>query len=224
MELVEFELPYDFGNEIALLGSFNNWDLNSKDLIVTEGRNLELELDSGVYYYKFLVDNQFWCNDPQAKGYVSDGKEAINSVLHVGEDTDELITNKDYGQVIDISLANQFKEDFLLNKGQAEKKPCFNCQDHQIYIYNTIKNFVGEIELSYVWCKPDLGIYNAESTLLQGIGGEQRLYNYINLRSNNLQPGQWKVFILANGLVIEEVEFLLKSNFCGHQNGKVVVR
>lgn len=223
MGLIKFKFPYDFGNEIALLGDFNGWQLNSEPLFLDEYRTIELELEAGTYYYKFLIDNYFWCNDAQAKSYVNHDKEAINSVLCVG-DNDKLLTSKEYGQVIDISLTNQFKEEFLVNEGKIDSQNCFSIQDNQIYIYSSIKDFVGEIELSYVWCRPDLSIYNAESTLLQCFGGKQRIYHYINLNQENLRPGKWKIFILVNGLLIETVEFLLKCNFYSYKNGKISFR
>ena len=224
MGKVKFKYPYNFGKRISIVGDFNNWrptedfSVGQKGGIITE-----IDLPQGRYYYKFLVDKQFWFNDPQAESYIHDGRQSINSVLSVDNEAD-LVTNKDYGKVTDISLTNQFDKKVLLAHKQIDRKNDFNCQDNQIYLYNTINNFIGEFELSYVWCTPDLKIYDAQSTLLQGLGGEQRTYHYINLKRTNLKPGQWKVFILANGRVIKKVNFLLKSNFYSQQNGEIVVR
>ena len=224
MGKVEFEYPYDFGSCVSVVGNFNNWRPKQHFSIVKDGGiTTEIDLPEGIYYYKFLVDKQFWFNDPQAKGYVNDGKEAINSVLYVDEEVD-LVTNKDYGEVTDISLTNQFDKKVLLDQKEIGRKNNFSCQDEQIYLYSTVKNFIGEFELSYVWCTPDLKIYDAESTILQGLGGEQRIYHYITLNTKGLKPGQWEVFVLVNGTVIKTVNFLLKSNFYSHQNGKIVIR
>jgi len=222
MPEVKFEFTASFGREIAIAGDFNDWDFNSYQLERdNEYWRIELDLETGVYNYKFLVDRQLWINDPGADLYYKENNEAINSVIDLKEDGVEV--NKDYGKISELSFNNQFNKKNLLNKEKVTKNK-FSTSDKQVYIYHSLSDFIGTAEISYVWCTPDLKIYEAESTLITGQGGEQRLYHYINLFKERIKPGLWKVFILVNGKLLKQEEFLLKSNSYYQKNGQVLIK
>lgn len=59
---------------VAVLGSFNNWDLN-KALYLTKQKNGSfkgtLDLTKGeAYEYRFLVNNSIWVNDENATQFI----------------------------------------------------------------------------------------------------------------------------------------------------------
>lgn len=59
---------------VAVLGSFNNWDLN-KALFLTKQKNGSfkgtIDLTKGeTYEYRFLVNNSIWINDANATQFV----------------------------------------------------------------------------------------------------------------------------------------------------------
>ena len=71
---------------IKIIGEFNDWDLaakpmdKSKDGVFT--KVMELDPDQ-EYQFRYLVDNKFWENDPDADNLVlaGTGKEDYNSVI-----------------------------------------------------------------------------------------------------------------------------------------------
>jgi hypothetical protein len=219
-----FKFPVLFGKKVAVVGDFNNWHpyvhlLKKKN----QQWSIDLNLAKGTYYYKFLIDDQLWINDPQADFYFNDGKGALNSVIKVNKDN-SLTPNNDYGVITDICLNNSFNKQVLMKKVKTIDQNTFNISSGQVFVYHSIKDFVGEVELSYVWCTPDLRVYDCESTLITGTEGEQRLYSSISLKGEDIRPGLWKLFILLNGSLIVKKEFRLKANFYYHSKGKVLVR
>ena len=72
---------------VVLTGSFNAWD---RDANVMDGPDANGEwtshmvLETGVYQYKFLVDNEEWCSDPANSDRVPDGHGGFNSFVRLG--------------------------------------------------------------------------------------------------------------------------------------------
>ncbi|RKD91521.1 isoamylase early set domain-containing protein [Mangrovibacterium diazotrophicum] len=71
---------------IRIIGEFNDWDFASEPMEKSEGgvftKVLELDADQ-EYQFRYLVDNKFWENDPDADDLVPSGtgKEDYNSVI-----------------------------------------------------------------------------------------------------------------------------------------------
>ncbi len=85
---VTFSLPAEAVTEVktvALLGDFNNW--NKEEAIALKKQKdgsfkTTLELISGEYQFKYVLDNEKWENDWEADKYVSAGINAEeNSVV-----------------------------------------------------------------------------------------------------------------------------------------------
>jgi 1,4-alpha-glucan branching enzyme len=75
----------DNAESVAVLGSFNNWDLN-KALYLTKQKNGSfkgtLDLTKGeTYEYRFLVNNSIWVNDSNATQFVSTPFGVENCIL-----------------------------------------------------------------------------------------------------------------------------------------------
>jgi len=79
-----FLVPAPSASEVVLVGSFNNWEatpLQDEDL---DGIwRVELELDPGRYEYAFVVDGQWWGQDPAADETVR-SYGGYNSVRYIG--------------------------------------------------------------------------------------------------------------------------------------------
>lgn len=84
---VTFRLSKTEANDakkVNLVGSFNNWDINSDEmtplksgdftLVVTLPINQDIE-------YRYLLDGNEWINDPEADAYCSNGQGENNSVV-----------------------------------------------------------------------------------------------------------------------------------------------
>ena len=65
---VQFKLAAPEAKEVALVGSFNDWDSKARFLKL-DGKGIwktSMTLGPGEYEYRFLVDGQ-WQNDPKAE-------------------------------------------------------------------------------------------------------------------------------------------------------------
>ena len=77
---------------VMIAGDFNDWDPESLEMYeVGDGWwEAVLELEPGVYQYKFVVNGEEWVSDPNAFAYVDDGFGGKNSVLEVYKENEEL--------------------------------------------------------------------------------------------------------------------------------------
>jgi 1,4-alpha-glucan branching enzyme len=84
---VTFELASDQvqGNQVLLLGDFNNWDSEGTQLKKQKNGNYKATLDLPVgndIQFRYLVDGKSWINDDAADKYVPSGVSAdFNSVV-----------------------------------------------------------------------------------------------------------------------------------------------
>lgn len=71
---------------VNLAGTFNNWDKNAtpmrRDADGVTWR-VEVQLEPGIHYYKFVLDGERWIVDPKAKRNEDDGNGNVNSVLEI---------------------------------------------------------------------------------------------------------------------------------------------
>lgn len=77
-----------YARNIRIVGEFNNWNKKAKPMNKPkEGVFIqELELEPNrEYQFRYLVDDFFWENEPQADGLIPSGidKEDYNSVIVV---------------------------------------------------------------------------------------------------------------------------------------------
>ncbi len=81
-----FHPPVEAG-QVALSGSFNGWDRHALKMDGPDaGGNwsASIDLETGVYQYKFLVDGATWFTDPVNLGRVPDGFGEFNSLVRLG--------------------------------------------------------------------------------------------------------------------------------------------
>ncbi len=84
--LVTFEFPAEvWASQVCLIGDFNRWDPTAHPLRQRRDDEvwaITLELDSGqTYEFRYLLDGERWCNDPQADGYAPNPHGGHNSVV-----------------------------------------------------------------------------------------------------------------------------------------------
>ena len=84
---VTFELASEQvqGNQVLLLGDFNNWDSKGTQLKKQKNGNYKATLELPVgndIQFRYLVDGESWINDDAADKYVPSGVSAdFNSVV-----------------------------------------------------------------------------------------------------------------------------------------------
>ncbi len=81
---VGFTLDSVEAHEVALVGTFNNWNPRKHPMQKTStgAWQRNIMLPPGAYEYKFLVDGQ-WREDPQNDQSLQNAFGTRNSVLHV---------------------------------------------------------------------------------------------------------------------------------------------
>ena len=85
LQHVQFVLVAPDAREVALVGSFNDWDTAKTHLVRGPGGvwKAMVPLTAGRYTYSFVVDGARWQADPSAPRSVDDDFDAPSSVLTV---------------------------------------------------------------------------------------------------------------------------------------------
>ncbi len=86
---VTFKIGFNHSQDVKsvkLLGDFNNWNYDSAPMKQLKGGafSQSLKLESGKsYQFRYLVDNNYWEDEPEADSYVSNGMSEgdLNSVI-----------------------------------------------------------------------------------------------------------------------------------------------
>lgn len=72
---------------IYLVGDFNDWNQDAtemKTLVNGEYTALiELNTDKPEYQFRYLCDGQYWINDDEADGYITNGLDGENFIVRV---------------------------------------------------------------------------------------------------------------------------------------------
>jgi len=85
--IVHFELAAPEANNVALVGSFTQWESSGLEMKDPNGDGvweISVRLKKGsIYTYNFLVDGTLWVVDPAAAAQIDDGFGGQNSVIRL---------------------------------------------------------------------------------------------------------------------------------------------
>lgn len=83
---VRFQLIAPEAQQVAIAGSFSEWQPEALPLIKENGGlwSITLALPLGEHQYQFVIDGERWVPDPRAHAQVDDGFGGTNSVVIVG--------------------------------------------------------------------------------------------------------------------------------------------
>lgn len=86
--MLVFEAP-EGTKTVAVTGDFNSWDTKGISLTIISGNlwKVILQLQNGIYQYKYLVDGKEVL-DPNAEAYSPDGKGGKNAVVEMDYEPD----------------------------------------------------------------------------------------------------------------------------------------
>ena len=85
------------GNEVLLVGEFNNWNPAEGVALVAKKNEYKtvLKLEAGKKYeYRYLVDGNWWTNDATPDAFVSNPFGTVNSVVAIEKPTAKVATKK----------------------------------------------------------------------------------------------------------------------------------
>ncbi|WP_283610430.1 hypothetical protein [Faecalispora anaeroviscerum] len=104
--------PYLSVHCVSVLGSFNGYDEKAGTMErERDGWVTELSLTPGEHYYKFLVNQEFLLNDPQANIYLPHVEDELWSVIIINEQDQQLFSNEQYGLHIDSYAVTSIQTD-----------------------------------------------------------------------------------------------------------------
>ena len=102
---VTFYYASETATDVAVAGSFNNWDANNKMSASDGVFTYTIKLEAGSYQYKFVVDGN-WMTDPANATTVDDGSGNTNSAFEVtatdytgGDESGDATDTPDAGEV-----------------------------------------------------------------------------------------------------------------------------
>lgn len=73
-------------HRVCLAGDFNNWDIEATPMAKNKhGFECSMDLSAGrQYQFRYVIDGQTWCNDPQADSFEYCGMgDSMNSVISI---------------------------------------------------------------------------------------------------------------------------------------------
>lgn len=81
--MVHFEISLSDARQVALVGDFNDWNVDTNLLTRTETDTwkIDLPIPKGSYQYLFLIDGTHWKTDPGRTESVPDGFGGFNTVI-----------------------------------------------------------------------------------------------------------------------------------------------
>lgn len=85
-----FQVSFTFagcqGHQVALTGSFNDWDPAKLFMEYNEAKKaytIDIKLPAGCYEYKFIIDGE-WMTDLDNTNFSANDFGTLNSVLNIG--------------------------------------------------------------------------------------------------------------------------------------------
>ena len=118
---------------VMIAGDFNDWDPESLEMYeVGDGWwEAVLELEPGVYQYKFVVNGEEWVSDPNAFAYVDDGFGGKNSVLEVYKENEELKVGAPGKKESKVEIKEEESKEIPLGVSIVDGKVYFKVQKEQ---------------------------------------------------------------------------------------------
>ncbi|OVE75894.1 hypothetical protein BVX97_03285 [bacterium E08(2017)] len=81
MKEVTFRIAGAKGKNVAIAGSFNDWNTESHKMSFRAGKySIKVKLGKGQHQYKFIVDGE-WHTDPDCEAWVHNDLGSVNSVI-----------------------------------------------------------------------------------------------------------------------------------------------
>lgn len=220
MVKIKFRYYYPDAQKISVVGDFNNWDGYANVMAKNEEVFWEDEIliGPGRYRYRFLIEDLVKVNDPYANIYVQNENGELDSLIIIDEEGRRLINEKIY---------NVHLEDYIMSDSFENKniKKRFNLTDEKVIVRFDFTEVTGVHTVTLLWIKPDGEIYYVTENLLieNDNKNEKTLWFWINI-NERIMPGQWKIRVLIDGLIIFDDYFVINPNKYEIINKKIVLK
>ncbi|AYE34980.1 hypothetical protein [Clostridium septicum] len=204
-------------NKISVIGSFNNYDVNSGKMEKKDGVwILEASLEPGEHYYKFVINDKLKLNDSTANIYLPHINDEIYSVIMINENDERLYNNTQYTANIEkYNMTGNIYEEYI----PTNKKEFNRNIDKKVVTRFQFTNVTGIHAVTAVWVMPNGELFDDSENLLFTPKGEEDkpidIWFWIDLTDSdrNYQSGRWLMKLFLDGEFILEDEFTLgKAN------------
>jgi hypothetical protein len=220
MVKIKFRYYYPDAQKVSVVGDFNNWDGYANVMAKNEEGFWEDEIliGPGRYRYRFLIEDLVKVNDPYANIYVQNENGELDSLIIIDEEGRRLINEKIY---------NVHLEDYIMSDSFENKhiKKRFNLTDEKVIVRFDFTEVTGVHTVTLLWIKPNGEIYYVTENLLieSDNKNEKTLWFWINI-NERIMPGQWKIRVLIDGLIIFDDYFVINPNKYEIINKKIVLK
>lgn len=95
-------------DKVAIAGTFNNWDYSNDYFVKNECGNFQIDLNipPGRHFYKFVINDLIWVNDPSNPNISEDGQN--NSSITITQNNEKLIRSSNINRSNPTDLYNHF--------------------------------------------------------------------------------------------------------------------
>ncbi len=182
----------------------------------------------GKYYYRFLINEGVYFNDPYANQYEIGEDGSLWSVLLIDNKGQRLYNAIQYSIELErCFMSNQITE---YNDTNGKEKKIFNkLLDHMVSLRFDFINIIGIHSISLLWFNPYEEIFDISENILSQedveYGNPISVWFNLDLRSMEyaLIQGLWKVRLFINGEFIIDDYFQLGQGTIYTNNGRVIL-
>jgi len=210
--LFEFEDNLNISiNSISVVGSFNGFNM-------LEGRmnklgtkwKMEIEIQPGEYYYKFIINGNIKINDPIANYYVYEDDEVWSGLI-INSQNKRLYNNTEYT----VHIENYNIQNYLEENLSLVNKKDFNLLiDKKVVVRFEFTQITGLHSATVLWCTPTGEIYDSAESVIVSVDGKPNI-NWFLLELNKIEAtyveGAWTMKLLIDGIAVLEDRFNLKK-------------
>jgi hypothetical protein len=204
--------------EVAVIGEFNNYQpkffiLNRAE----DGWYGVIDLQEGVYRYKFLVNGILKLNDPFAGSYEKDKAGEVWSLAYVDKQRKRRQIQGD----LHIELFHYIITDRIVeNLEEAKLKRNFDTlRDSKIYAGFEFGNILGTNTITTLWINPNAELFHISDHVVHVLEGDENnatnVWFWLDLKDKGREytNGIWQIELLINGELIAEERFQLGSGY-----------
>lgn len=206
--------PYIQIETISIIGEFNDYDENATPLeLVKSGWFVDIELPTGKYPYKFIINGVLRLNDPNASLYSSDRDGEIWSVVYVGING-ELKPESDCGI---LHLTNHVISNKTMDLiEEVRHKNNFNIHmDSKVAAGFEFCNISGKHTITAIWVNSQYHMHHISDHYIDVNDGDENnaadVWFWIDLQEKEREYplGTWYVKLFVDGGFLMEEKFTI---------------
>lgn len=226
IQRIEYEVtPYLFVEQISVVGDFNNYDAK-KGKMKRDGSKwfINVYLEQGDHFYKFLINDVLQLNDPLANMYLPDQQEELWSVIRINEMDERLYNNSQYT----VNIEKYCISNYISQEQIDVNKKIFNpMMDEKTVARFEFTNVTGIHTVTALWCGENGIIHEVGNNVLYTPEESPEepiiLWYWMNLEDKSSEEfqGIWSIKLFIDGTFILEDQFQVEKMMTYSKAGKM---